>query len=96
VLTGAGFFRALQASPVSVILSTLHNHLNLNTAVIRWTSGQNLETFKEDSAPLDTGKHWTEKYTHAAFSSLKDELFYGSIKGHENLLGHLSPSFLIS
>jgi hypothetical protein len=77
-------------------LSTLRNYLNLNTDVIRWTSGRNLETFKQGSAPLDIGKHWTEKYFYAAFSFVKGELFYGSIKGHENLLGHLSPAFLIS
>jgi len=84
------FSRALQSFPVIIILSTLHIHINHNTAGITWTSGRNLETFKH------IGKHWTGKYFHAAFSALKGELFYGSIEGHENLLGHLSPAFLSS
>jgi hypothetical protein len=59
VSLGQVFFRALQSSPV--ILPTLYNHLNIKTALIRWTRGWNFESFKQYSATWDIGQHWTEK-----------------------------------
>ena len=35
---------------------------NVIAIVIRGTSGQSLETFKQSRAVSDIGEHWTEKY----------------------------------
>ena len=43
---GQFFFSVLQFSPVSIIPLMVRTHLNLNTAVIRRTSGRSGGTFK--------------------------------------------------
>jgi hypothetical protein len=51
--------------PVSDVALVLHNHLYINTVLIRWLSQQSLRTFEQCSALCDITEHWTVKYFHS-------------------------------
>ena len=59
------FLPVLGFRPVSVVALVLHNHLYLNTVLIRWLSRESLGTFEQCSAPCDITEHWTVKYFHS-------------------------------
>jgi len=49
----------------SVVALVLHNHLYLNTVIIRWLSRESLGNFEQCSALCDITERWTVKYFHS-------------------------------
>ena len=58
------FLPVLGFPPVNVVALVLHNHLYINTVLVRWLSRESLGTFEQCSPHCGITERWTVKYFH--------------------------------
>ena len=56
---------------VSIITPMLYCDLQLDSTLVRRTSGRNLGTFKQSSSFSESGEDWTERYLHIVWNEFR-------------------------